>query len=98
VAGESKIREYLKDRVTACGGELRALNWFGRRSAPDVLVMFPVKRGFDWQHGPFFVETKAPGGEPTDAQEREHERMRAAGCNVLVLSTKEQIDQWLSQR
>jgi hypothetical protein len=42
-----------------------------------------------------YVETKAPGGKPSAAQAREHERMRAAGCTVLVISTLEQLGSWL---
>lgn len=42
-----------------------------------------------------FIETKAPGGKPNPGQAREHERMRAAGCTVLVISTLEQLDEWL---
>lgn len=93
---ERDIRKYLKARVEVYGGEIRAVSWLGRRNAPDVLCLFPGK---EWGAGPEgehpFCETKAPGGKPTDAQAREHQRMRAAGCTVLVLSTQEQIDEWL---
>ena len=84
---ERDIRKHLKTRVESYGGEVRAVSWLGRRNAPDVLCLLPD------QHP--FVETKAPGGKPTPAQAREHERMRAAGCTVLVLSTVEQIDAWM---
>lgn len=84
---ERDIRRALKARVEQYGGEVRAVSWLGRRNAPDVLVLMPgVHR---------FVETKAPGGVPTAAQVREHERMRAAGCIVLALSTIEALDAWL---
>jgi hypothetical protein len=99
---ERDIRKALKKRVEQHGGEIRAVSWLGRRNAPDVLCLFPKKvlvlalgggvRYLD-QHP--FVETKAPDGEPTDAQLREHERMRDAGCVVLVISTNEQLDEWL---
>jgi hypothetical protein len=102
MAAEGKIRKYLKARVEAYGGEVRAVSWLGRRNAPDVLCLFPTRKlvyaptgGVRWLEPHPFVETKAPGGTPTEAQAREHERMRAAGCVVLVLSTEEQIDAWL---
>lgn len=96
MAGEGVIRKYLKARVELYGGEIRAVSWLGRRNAPDVLCLFPDEPPFDFLRGTHpFAECKAPGGEPTDAQAREHERMRAAGCTVLVLSTQEQIDEWL---
>lgn len=99
---ERDIRKALKKRVEAYGGEIRAVSWLGRRSAPDVLCLFPTgsrgarafnamkKRGY---HP--FVETKAPDGVPTNAQCREHVRLWNAGCTVLVISTIEQLDKWL---
>jgi hypothetical protein len=90
---ERDIRKALKKRVEQYGGEVRAVSWLGRRNAPDVLCLFPVRPG--WTAAHIFVETKAPDGEPTDAQLREHERMRAALCIVLVISTIEQLDEWL---
>ena len=94
---ERDIRKALKTRVEAYGGEIRAVSWLGRRNAPDVLCLFPDGRQFKYdlekQHP--FIECKAPGGKPTAAQAREHERMRAAGCTVHVISTLEQLDSWL---
>ena len=99
---ERDIRKVLKARVEAYGGEVRAVSWLGRRNAPDVLALLPPYRD-SWSCGVTmnmpashpFIECKAPGGKPTDAQVREHERMRAAGCTVLVISTLEQLDSWL---
>lgn len=95
---ERDIRKALKKRVEEYGGEIRAVSWLGRAHAPDVLCLFPLgsPRYAEWllyRHP--FIETKAPGGEPTAGQAREHERMRAAGCTVLVISTLEQLDEWL---
>ena len=87
---ERDIRKALKKRVEEYGGEIRAVSWLGRRHAPDVLCLFSDK-----VRGPVFCETKAPGGKPNPGQAREHERMRAAGCTVLVISTLEQLDEWL---
>lgn len=91
---ERDIRKALKARVESYGGEVRAVAWLGRRNAPDVLCMFP------WFTKPesTFVEAKAPSGEPTDAQTREHERLRDAGFPVVVISTLEQLDAWLPPR
>jgi hypothetical protein len=91
---ERDIRKALKTRVESYGGEVRAVAWLGRRNAPDVLVLFEQwNDGTPPQHP--FVETKAPGGKPSAAQAREHERLRAAGCVVHVISTLEQLDAWL---
>ena len=101
---ERDIRKALKARVEAYGGEVRAVSWLGRRHAPDVLALLPAinapctinDRVFYGRKGAHpFIETKAPGGKPNAGQLREHERMRAAGCTVLVISTIEQLDSWL---
>jgi hypothetical protein len=103
MAAEGKIRKALKERVEAYGGEIRAVSWLGRRHAPDVLCLFPSVAYYHWvfaspTNNPSphpFAETKAPDGKPTAAQAREHERMRDAGCTVLVISTIAQLDDWL---
>lgn len=100
---ERNIRKLLKERVGSYGGEIRAVSWLGRPNAPDVLALLSFSVvGHDGGNpvliGPPshpFVETKAPDGKPNAAQAREHERMRAAGCTVLVVSTKSQLDEWL---
>ena len=94
MAAEGDLRKKLKARVEAYGGEIRAVSWLGRRYAPDVLCLFPEwNDGTPPQHP--FIETKAPKKGPTAAQAREHERMRAAGCIVLVISTEAQLNEWL---
>lgn len=85
---ERDIRKALKARVESYGGEIRAVAWIGRAGAPDVLALFN-----NGVHE--FIETKAPGGHPTEAQAREHARMRAAGCIVRVISTMSQLEAWL---
>lgn len=90
---ERDIRRYLKTRVEQYGGEVRAVAWLGRPHAPDVLCMFPFTGGM--KGSTVWVETKAPGGKPRAGQLREHERMRAAGMTILVISTYAQIDSWL---
>jgi hypothetical protein len=104
---EGNIREALDKRVAAYGGETRAVSWLGRRNAPDVLCLFPKDSSYarvfvhDYDY-PFdypalhpFAETKRPKKSATAAQAREHERMRAAGCVVLVITTLEELDRWL---
>jgi hypothetical protein len=103
---ERDIRKELKERVQSHFGEVRALVWFGRRNAPDVFCLLPAGMPSycdgEWvydgvpQHP--LVETKAPDGKPTEAQAREHKRLRAAGCDVRVISTFEQLDNWLPRR
>lgn len=91
---ESQIEAHLVKRVKALGGEVRKVQWIGRRGAPDRLVMLP---GEEWFIGPetVWVELKAPGVKPEAHQLREHERMRALGQCVIVIDSIEGVDEWL---
>jgi len=84
---EHDIRKALDARVKAYGGETRAAAWLGRKHCPDVFVMLPGEH--------VYVETKRPKKDATARQAAEHERMRAAGCTVLVITTIEELDTWL---
>jgi hypothetical protein len=83
---EREILEYLKTETVRHGGECRRLGWTMRRGAPDLLVLRPDR-------DPLFVETKAPKKKPEPHQLREHERMRALGCKVLVIDSLEAVDE-----
>lgn len=73
---EAKVVQQIKALVKSYGGEVRKVEWSGRRGAPDLLVLMPGHH--------FFVEVKAPGEKPRPEQVREHERLRAAGFKVFV--------------
>lgn len=85
---ESDIERYLVAQVKARGGEVRKVQWIGRRGAPDRLVMLPAR--------PCWVELKAPGVKPEAYQLREHERMRAMGQRVEVIDSFEGVEELLS--
>ena len=99
---ESKIRQLLKARVLAYGGEVRAVSWLGRRNAPDVLLLAPNESllAVRLARNPYagctaWVETKRPGKDATAAQAREHERMRDAGCIVVMVRNEQELNEWL---
>ncbi len=81
---ESDIEKYLHKRVKALGGEYRRLAWIGRRNANDDLILMPGEH--------FVVECKRPGERATEAQLREHQRLRNAGFRVHVVSTQAEVD------
>lgn len=65
-----------------------------RRSVPDDIVTIDravIKNypGFLTviRSNIFFIEYKAPGKLPTEAQQRDHERRRAMGVTVLVIDS-----------
>lgn len=81
---ESLIEQYLVRRIKLLGGMAEKFT-SGRRSVPDRLVTLPCGRIV-------FVELKSTGKKPTELQERDHARRRALGCEVMVLDSKEGVD------
>lgn len=84
---ENKVEAYLTIGVIEAGGDTRKVEWIGRKHAPDRRVMHPKRCAF--------VELKRPGAKARPGQLREHERMRAMGEDVVVLSTLEEVDTFL---
>lgn len=86
---EADVEAHFVKRMKALGAEVRKLAWVGRRDAPDRFVKIlgePVA----------LVEIKAPDADMNTphvrAQQREHEKLRAAGVHVCVIDSIEQID------
>lgn len=106
---ERAIERYLVVRVKNLGGEVRKVQWVGRRDAPDRVVMLPASwrgrrtSGFWDSPTPIWVELKNPetiltfpANAHERAQAREHERMRRCGQRVVVIGTFQQVDELLS--
>jgi hypothetical protein len=77
---EKQIEQALVRRVKELGGLCEKFVSPGRRSVPDRLVTLPGGRII-------FVECKAPGKEPTIAQQSDHRRRRTLGCDVRVIDS-----------
>lgn len=103
---ERQIESRLVKRVEELGGEVRKVQWVGRRGAPDRILMMPAPRNdMGLRSGPprtIWVELKAPGkaakfpSTPHErAQHREHERMRKMGQRVEVVDSYQQIEELL---
>lgn len=97
---ERDIERHLTKRVKELGGEVRKVEWVGRRGAPDRLVMLPWTA---WENRnamhtalTVWVELKAPGVPAEDYQLREHERMRKLGQTVVVIDSLEGVERLLS--
>ena len=84
---EGAIEAYLVDQVKALGGEVRKVQWIGRKGAPDRLIWW------DFPHVAF-IEVKAPGVgiDHRSLQGREIARMRRDGWPVYVVNSREQVD------
>lgn len=84
---ERDIAKLLSSELKKRYIEHRRVSWIGRSHAPDFFVMV---NGGEW------IETKRPGGKPRAGQLAEHEKMRAAGCRVFVLSTFEEVEKYIA--
>lgn len=85
---EREIEGHLVRRVLAIGGVIRKVKWIGRRGAPDRVVLF---------RGPVFVELKRPGQDLDPHQYREHARLRRHGVCVRMLSTFQEVDDFIGE-
>lgn len=87
---ESRVEAALVRGVKRAGGEVRKLQWVGRRHAPDRIVF--------WPDGLIhFVELKAPSKAARAGQKREHVRLERLGHAVRVFDTLEKVNgyvQW----
>ena len=93
---ERDIEAHLVKRVKQLGGEVRKVQWIGRRGAPDRLVMLPPQYVGMWHNRKVpptvWVELKAPGVKAESYQLREHERMRKMGQRVVVIDSIEGVE------
>jgi hypothetical protein len=94
---ERDIERHLVKRVKALGGEVRKVQWIGRRGAPDRLVMLPDSGpGNGTFNNAWWVELKAPGVKAEPHQLREHKRMRKMGQRVEVIDSIEAVEALLA--
>ena len=96
---ESDIERHLVKRVKALGGEVRKVQWIGRRGAPDRLVMLPysMKNGIvEYTPRSIWIELKATGKVPERHQQREHDILRGFGQCVVVIDCMEGVDALLA--
>ena len=82
---ERDIEQYWIRRVREAGGLTRKFTSPGRRAVPDQICAFPG-------NVVALVELKAPGEKARPDQVREHNRWKALGVQVYVISEKEHVD------
>lgn len=100
---ESTVEAHLKSEVAKAGGTTRKWVSPGRNNVPDQIVIWPrvrtkKKKGYVVKYYVaeiHFVETKAPKKDARPGQKREHKRLRDMGCTVLVIDTKDGVDEYV---
>lgn len=85
---ENVIEAYLRDRVKTIGGKAYKFVSPGNSGVPDRLVLLPGGKCI-------FVELKAPGKVPTPIQIQQHRKIRALGFIVLVIDSKDKVDEFI---
>jgi hypothetical protein len=65
---ERDIERHLVKRVKALGGEVRKVQWVGRRGAPDRLVMLPERSRGDMSDRPLMAIAVMVGSVPELAE------------------------------
>lgn len=86
MAGEKNLQSYFRGACDAAGILWRKIRFEGRRGCPDTLV---AKNG-----KVMLVELKNPNrrGRLSKLQDRQITDLRAAGLDVRVVDSKEEID------
>lgn len=82
---EKDIEKKLCARVKKLGGLCEKFVSPAKRSVPDRIVTLPEGRII-------FVECKAPGKKPTEAQAFDHSVRRVLGCDVRVIDSVEAVN------
>lgn len=85
MTNERDIERYLVKLAKANGWLCRKVKFIGHNGAPDRVLMAPGIL--------VWVELKAPGKKPTMLQLAEHARMRAMGQTVMVIDSKEAVEE-----
>lgn len=85
---ETAIENYLRDEVKKFGGIAYKFTSPSRRSVPDRLVLVPGGQVC-------FVELKATGKKPSEAQLREHKRLEDMGHPTFVIDSKGGVDEFI---
>lgn len=75
---ESPMEEWVCEKAEAAGWFVRKLKWLGRRNGPD--------RFFAKDSRVVLIEFKRPDGEPRPGQEREIDRLKAAGVEAYSVN------------
>ncbi len=86
---EKRIEKKLRESCKKLGGIAIKLYPLSLTGLPDRIVLMPGGR--IW-----FVELKSEGVKPTPSQESFHKKLRGLGFRVEVISTDEQLQDFLN--
>lgn len=85
---EKLIEQHLRNQIKNLGGIAFKFVSPGNAGVPDRIILLPTGRVV-------FVELKAPGKKSTALQTLQQERIENLGFQVLILDSKEQVDEFV---
>jgi hypothetical protein len=87
---EKAIEAHLQKKVKDLGGRAYKFESPGNAGVPDRIVLLPGGKVF-------FIEMKAPGKKSTVLQQKQQTRIKNLGNQVLVIDTKEGVDEFIAK-
>lgn len=88
---ERDIESGLRRQVKKMGGKFMKFTSPGNDGVPDRIATLPDGRVW-------FIELKREGEEPTAIQKWQMEQLRALGCNVALITGKQEAIDWCVAR
>lgn len=87
---EQKIEMYLKKKIKLIDGKAFKFSSPGMSGVPDRIVIIPGGHIY-------FIELKAPKKKLRKIQEIRVKQLKNLGCNVLVIDSKEKVDEFVNE-
>lgn len=88
---ERDIEKWLREKIQQLGGVAMKFTSPGNDGVPDRIAVLPGGR--IW-----FVELKREGEKPTAIQKWQMEQLRKMGCNVALITGKQEAIDWCIAR
>lgn len=88
---ERDIENGLRRRVKRMGGKFMKFTSPGNDGVPDRIAVLPGGRVW-------FIELKREGEKPTAVQKWQMKQLRALGCNVALITGKQEAIDWCVAR
>lgn len=87
---ERDIEKWLREKIQQLGGKFMKFTSPGNDGVPDRIAILPG--GQVW-----FIELKKDGEVPKKIQEWQLEQLRKMGCNVALITGKQEARAWIRE-
>ena len=87
---ERDTEKWLREKIQQLGGVAMKFTSPGNDGVPDRIAILPG--GQVW-----FIELKKDGEKPTAVQKWQLEQLRKMGCNVALITGKQEARAWIRE-